>query len=165
VCGKLRAMAAARGDDEMLLIARTDAYRVSRSAETTISRCRDYVAAGADALMVLDLGPDGIAPFREAFPRTPLCWIGGIAEPVSSRGELETAGFAIATYPFNTIGAVTEAIVAIWSGFADTGRPKSLGKPVPAVVAQALDVIGLERSLEIERQTTEAVVTETGARR
>jgi 2-methylisocitrate lyase-like PEP mutase family enzyme len=156
VCSKLCAMASARSGEGPLLIARTDALRVTKSVDETISRCRDYLAAGADALMVLDLGPDGTAPFRQAFPRTPLVWIGGIVAPAPTEAEIIKSGIAIAVYPFNTIGAVTEAILATWKDFAETGRPASLQRPAAKLVTEALDLIGLEQSLEIERRTTEA---------
>jgi methylisocitrate lyase len=156
VCGKLRAMAATRGDADVLLIARTDTLRVTRSVDATIARCRAYLAAGADALMILDLEPGGAAPFRKAFPQVPLVWIGGIAEPVPTAAELEEAGFSVAVYPFNTIGAATEAMRAMWSGFAETGRPGLLSKPCAKVVADALEIIDLGRAIEIERNTTEA---------
>lgn len=156
VCGKLRAMAAARDRQDTLLIARTDGLRVTGSIEATIARCRDYLAAGADALMVLDLGPDRIAAFRQAFPSIPLIWIVGLAEAAPTQAELAAAGFALAVYPFNTIGAVHEAILATWSDYAHSGRPGYLKRPAPAIVAEALDLIGLEAALEIERTTTEA---------
>jgi methylisocitrate lyase len=155
VCGKLRAMAAARRPDETLLIARTDAWRVTHAADAALARCRAYVEAGADALMVLDLAPDAAKPFRSAFPRTPLIWIGGIAEPIPTQGELAAAGFAMALYPFNTIGAITEAMRATWRDFTATGRPASAATPYAALAREALDIIGLEASLEIERNTTE----------
>jgi len=156
VCGKLHAMVSARSREGPLLIARTDALRVTKSMGETITRCRHYLAAGADALMVLDLGPDGAAPFRQAFPRIPLVWIGGIAAPVPTEAEIMKSGIAIAVYPFNTIGAVTEAALATWKDFAETGRPASSQRSAAKLVVEALDIIGLERSLEIERNTTEA---------
>lgn len=78
VCGKLRAMAEACGRDGPLLVARTDAFRVTADIDATIARCRDYVAAGAAGLMVLDLGPDRMAPFRKEFPGIPFFWIVGL---------------------------------------------------------------------------------------
>jgi 2-methylisocitrate lyase-like PEP mutase family enzyme len=156
VCGKLRAMAAARDGQDTLLIARTDALRVTGSVDATIARCGDYLAAGADALMVLDLGPDRIASFRQAFPDTPFFWIVGLAETVPTQQELGAAGFAVAVYPFNSIGAVHEAILAAWRGYAESGRPGQFNRPAPAIAAEALAAIGLEASLEIERETTEA---------
>jgi len=156
VCGKLSAMAAARGDHDTMLIARTDVLRVTGSIDDTIARCREYLAAGADALMVLDLGPDCAASFRAAFPATPLAWIGGIVEPVPTQKELDAAGFAIATYPFNTVGAMSEAVLNTWRGFAEAGRPAKFERPHSAVLADALAQVDLEASLAIERKTTEA---------
>jgi 2-methylisocitrate lyase-like PEP mutase family enzyme len=155
VSEKLRAMAAARRPEETLLIARTDAWRVTHAADATLARCHAYVEAGADALMVLDLTPDAAKPFRSAFPYTPLIWIGGIAEPIPTLTELAEAGFAVALYPFNTVGAITVAMLATWRDFVTTGRPASVAKPYAALAREALDIIGMERSLEIERSTTE----------
>jgi methylisocitrate lyase len=155
VCEKLRAMSAARRRDETLLIARTDAWRITHAADATLARCRSYLEAGADALMVLDLTPDAAGLFRSTFPRTPLIWIGGIVEPIPTQSELAEAGFAMALYPFNTIGAITAAMLATWRDFGATGRPASAGRPYAALAREALDIIGLERSLEIERNTTE----------
>ena len=159
VSEKLHAMAAARRPDETLLIARTDAWRITHAADATLERCRAYLEAGADALMVLDLTPDAAKPFRTAFPHTPLIWIGGIAEPIPTQSELAEAGFAMALYPFNMIGAITTAMLATWRDFGTTGRPASAGTPYAALAREALDIIGLERSLEIERNTTERAPT------
>ena len=52
--------------------------------------------------------------------------------------------------------AATEAMRAMWSGFAATGRPGTLSKPCGKVVAEALEIIDLDRAIEIERDTTEA---------
>jgi 2-methylisocitrate lyase-like PEP mutase family enzyme len=155
VSGKLRAMAAARSPDETLLIARTDAWRVTGSLEDTLGRCRAYLEAGADALMVLDLAPADAGAFRANFSGTPLIWIGGIAEPIPTLHELSAAGFAMALYPFNTIAAVTEAVLSTWRAFAVSGRPPALARPYPAIAAEALGIVGIEHSLEIERNTTE----------
>ena len=155
VCGKLRAMAEACGRDGPLLVARTDAFRVTADIDATIARCRDYVAAGAAGLMVLDLGPDRMAPFRKEFPGIPFFWIVGLTQIVPSLEELGTAGFAVAVYPFNTIGAVHEAVVATWSGFTTTGRPAPFLRPATEIVADALGTIGLKAALAIERVTTE----------
>jgi len=156
VCGKLAAMAEAGEGSGAMLIARTDALRVSGSIEATIMRCRDYLAAGATALMVLDLGPDRMAPFRDAFPQTPFVWIVGMAAAVPTQSDLSAAGFAAAVYPFNTIGAVHEAIVRTWRDYATTGRPAAFDRLAAAIVNDALDAIGIEGALKIERKTTES---------
>ena len=155
VCAKLREAVAARGSDECLVIARTDALRVTRSVEETLVRCSRYAETGVDALMILDLGIDQIRIFRAAMPNMPIAWIGGIAEPVPTAVQLHDAGFAIAAYPFNTIGAATEAMLATWRDFTTTGRPALPLVPTAKTVAKALSLIGLEHYLEIERATTE----------
>jgi 2-methylisocitrate lyase-like PEP mutase family enzyme len=156
VCGKLRAVTNSGGEDGPLVIARTDALRVTNDVTTTIVRCRQYIASGAEALMVLDLGPDRIAPFRKEFPRIPIFWLIGLAQVVPTRAELAAAGFTAAVYPFNTIGAVHEAVVGVWRDFKASGRPASFDRPATAIVADALEVIGLETALAIERSTTES---------
>jgi len=60
VAAKLRAAVAARRDPDLLLIARSDALRVTRSLEETAARCAAYLEAGADMLMVLDLEPESV---------------------------------------------------------------------------------------------------------
>ena len=118
---RLRVAASARRDPKLLLIARTDALRVS-GLDEAIARARAYRAAGADAVMILDLAPEQVAEVRVALPGVPLVWIGGVVPPVPSRDALAAAGFALALYPFNTIAAIADVVSALWTGFAETGR-------------------------------------------
>lgn len=161
VAGKLRAMreAAAQacgGAAAPLLIARTDAWRVNRDIDETVDRCGCYIEAGAQALMVLDLGPGDAALVRDAFAAVPLVWIGGIAEPVPSAAELHAAGFSLALYPFNSIAAVTEALSETWRAMLAEGRPLRPPRPAPATLARAFEVIGMDAHWKIERETTES---------
>lgn len=118
---RLRAAVAARRDPDLLLIARTDALRVS-GLDEAIARAQAYHAAGADAVMILDLGPEQASLARAALPGVPLVWIGGVVPPLPSLDELAAAGFAIALYPFNTIAAIAETVSDLWTGFRATGR-------------------------------------------
>jgi methylisocitrate lyase len=155
VCGKLQSVVGACEKGELLVIARTDALRITRSVDQTLERCRRYAGCGIDMLMVLDLGVEQALKFREAFPALPLVWIGGIAEPVPTTAQLQAAGFAMAVYPFTSTGAMTESLLATWRGVLDTGRPPLAPTPVSQTVETALRLIGLERYLDIERSTTE----------
>ena len=118
---RLRVALAARRDAGLMIVARTDAWRVTKSLEETLARCRAYAEAGVDALMVLDLKPQDVGAVRSALP-LPLAWIGGVVAPVPSLAELEAAGFALALYPFNTIAAVTAAVDDLWREMRATGR-------------------------------------------
>lgn len=121
MASRLKVAAAARRDRDLILVARTDALRVTRSVEATLTRCRLYAEAGADAIMVLDLDPGRAAVFREALPSTPLVWIGGVVPPIPSVGELADAGFALACYPFNGVAAISAALGDLWQGLARHG--------------------------------------------
>jgi methylisocitrate lyase len=118
---RLRAALTARRDPNFMLIARTDALRVS-GLDHAIERARAYRAAGADAVMILDLQPDQVAQAKAALPGVPLVWIGGVVPPVPSRDELAASGFALALYPFNTIAAIAEVVSCLWARFSVTGR-------------------------------------------
>src|SRR3546814_5430258 len=85
---RLRTAASARRTAAFAIVARTDALRVTGSIDETLTRCATYVEAGADALMVLDLGPAGAPQFRTPFPETPLVWIVGVAPPIDRTNTL-----------------------------------------------------------------------------
>ncbi|WP_082826040.1 isocitrate lyase/PEP mutase family protein [Croceicoccus estronivorus] len=118
---RLRAAVQARRDPDLLLIARTDALRVSGPDEA-VARARAYAAAGADAIMILDLGPEQACTMQAQLPGIPLVWIGGVVPPVPETLALAKAGFAIALYPFNTIAAIAGAVSTLWETLRDTGR-------------------------------------------
>jgi methylisocitrate lyase len=147
---RLRTAVAARRSRDFVIVARTDALRVTKSLDEAIARCRDYVAAGADALMILDLGPDQAGAARAAFPDTPLIWIGGVSPPIPSLDQLRAAGFALACYPFNGIAAIATQLGDLWAGLAADG---TIAQP-PEMLARAreetLDLVGMQRLWNIE---------------
>jgi len=151
--GKLRAMREAQPGGPVL-IARTDALRTSGSLDAALERCARFAEAGAEAVMVLDLGLEGAAAIAKSLS-VPLVWIGGIAEPVPTAAQLEAAGFALALYPFNTIGAVTNAVTTTWRGFSANGCPAVPARPSSQTAAAALGLIGMDTAWRIERATTE----------
>lgn len=120
---RLQVAARARRTPRMVLIARTDALRVTGSLDEAITRGRAFVAAGAEALMILDLTPDQAAAVTASLPGTPLVWIGGVAAPIPTVEDLARAGFALALYPFNGVAAATVALNDLWRGFFRDGTP------------------------------------------
>jgi 2-methylisocitrate lyase-like PEP mutase family enzyme len=156
VAGKLGAAVAARRDHDVTLIARTDAWRVTKSLDETITRGRSFADVGVDALLVLDLGPDDASRVRQELPDLPLVWIGGIAEPVPDRAALEAAGFTILLYPFNTVAALIEAVTAAWKSYCDSGRPARPAVPTPETLQTALRLVEMEKYWNIEQRTVEA---------
>jgi methylisocitrate lyase len=118
---KLSAAVRARTNPDFLVIARTDAVRVTGSIAEAITRGHIYRATGIDALMILDLEPHQVAGVRAALPDIPLVWIGGVVPPVPNIRMLEQAGFSLALYPFNTIAAIAETVGALWTTLRETG--------------------------------------------
>ena len=147
---RLAAALGARRSPDLVVVARTDALRVTGSLDETIARCRAYVAAGAEALMVLDLGPDQAAAVREACPGAPLVWIGGVSPPIPPLAALDAAGFALACYPFNGIAALSAGLADLWAELAERGTIGQSDELLARARAEALDLADLRRAWEIE---------------
>jgi 2-methylisocitrate lyase-like PEP mutase family enzyme len=150
MASRIRAAAAARHDRELVLVARTDALRVTGSVDQALERCRRYVDAGADALMVLDLAPEQAEPFRHTFPETPLIWIGGVSPPVPSVDDLTAAGFALACYPFNGIAEISVALADLWTRLAEGGRIAQDPQLLARARAHALALADMQRAWDLE---------------
>lgn len=154
-CARIRVARHALAGEDTLLIARTDALRVTGSLDATLERCRALREAGAQALLVLDLGVDQAARFREALPAVPLVWIGGVHEPIPTTYQLQQAGFAAALYPFNAVAAVTDALQRTWGGLKAQGLPTQPSRPASQVLKDAFAIVGMEHNWKIESETTE----------
>ncbi len=147
---KITVAAAARRDPNLLIIARTDALRVTKSLDETLTRSRALIDAGAEALMVLDLGPEQAARFRKAFPSTPLVWIGGVTAPIPTSDQLAAAGFALAVYPFNTVAAVTASVADLWRGLATRGAVDQSADFLARMRGETLALADLQTFWDIE---------------
>ena len=147
---RLRTAAAARRNDDLVIVARTDALRVTKSLVEAIDRCGRYVEAGADALMVLDLGPDQAPLFREAFPGTPLVWIGGVVPPVPPLEALEQAGFSLACYPFNAVAEIATRLADLWSELARSGELGQADETLSRARKDTLDLVDMQKLWDIE---------------
>ena len=145
---KLRAAVAARR--ELLVIARTDALRVTGSTEEMLERCAAFAAAGVDALMVLDLEPAAATELRDRLPDLPLAWIGAVADPGPSVDEMRAAGFSLALFPFNTVAAIIDAVAATWKPLLERGRLEQTPELLARTRAEALELTRIPRAWEVE---------------
>ncbi|MGZ8362039.1 MAG: isocitrate lyase/PEP mutase family protein [Allosphingosinicella sp.] len=147
---RLRVATMARRNEDLVIVARTDALRVTKSLDEVVDRCGQYVEAGADALMVLDLGPEQSPKLREAFPRVPLVWIGGVVPPVPSLAALENAGFRLACYPFNTVAEITTRLGDLWGRLARTGEVDQSSEMLARAKKETLDLVDMRTLWDIE---------------
>lgn len=136
--------------DDTVLIARTDAMRVSKSIDDVVARGKTYLAAGADMLLVLDASPAIMSDLRDAMPGVPIAWIGGVSPLVPSAKALKDAGFALALYPFNTVAAMAAAVRDVWSEFPETGKVNASADFLARMRAETLDIVDMQDYWDIE---------------
>jgi methylisocitrate lyase len=108
---KLRAAVEARGDDDLVIIGRTDA-RQPLGLEEAIRRGQLYREAGADVVFVE--APRSVDELREvarAIPDAPLFanMIEGGKTPLLSSAELQELGYQIVVYPLSALFSAAKA--------------------------------------------------------
>lgn len=127
MCENIAAAAAARRDDALVLIARTDA-RGTDSLDAAIERGRMYLEAGADWIF-----PEALTS-REEFARfadtidAPL--VANMTEfgagPLLSLSELAELGFAVVLYPVTLLRIAMKAMEAALGVIGDEGSQREL---------------------------------------
>lgn len=149
---KLKTAVAARRSPDLMILARTDALRVTGSIDAAIERCEAYVKTGVDGLIVLDLEPTQAAEVRSRLPDTPLIWIGAVADSGPTLSELREAQFAMALYPFNTVAAIIEGVSNTWAALRNDGRLAQTPELLTRTRAEALETLRMNRLWEIEER-------------
>jgi 2-methylisocitrate lyase-like PEP mutase family enzyme len=102
----------ARSDDDLLVIARTDA-RAPLGLDAAIERANRYAAAGADVIFVE--APQGIDEVeriaREVDAPLLINLVLGGMTPIESAAQLQDLGYAIAIHPSDPLGRATFAML------------------------------------------------------
>src|SRR3954451_5093885 len=109
---KVRAAVEARGDGELLIIARTDA-RAVEGLDPALECARRYREAGADALFVeAPESEQEIEAVAGAFPDVPLVfnWVDGGKTPQLPVDRIRELGFALVIFPVTTLFAAARAV-------------------------------------------------------
>ena len=150
---KLRAAVDARGDDDLVIIGRTDALQ-PLGLEEAIRRGRLYREAGADVVFVE--APRSVDELREvarAIPDAPLFanMIEGGKTPLLSSAELQELGYKVVVYPLSALFSATKAVEETYRALyeenttaARQGAMVSLG--------QFEEIIGVPGWQELEQQ-------------
>jgi 2,3-dimethylmalate lyase len=147
---KLKAAVDARVDEDMFIMARTDAIAVS-GVEEAIERSNRYVEAGADLIFVE--APTSKEDMRrcnkEIDAPTMAIQIEGGKTPLLTAKELEKLGFNAVVYPNVTVYATAWALRGLWEGLKKHGTTKHwLDKIIPFDDFNTL--IGLDKIREKE---------------
>ena len=152
---KLRAAVDARRDRDFVIIGRTDTLRVTHSFPDTLERCRAYVAAGVDMLMVMGASPEDMRALRRELPSVPQVWLSGLSGDELSVPEIRALGVSLLIYPVTVPVVVTQAVLDVLTRLRDTGRLGLSEEYVTGTRNRILELIGIPKYWEIEEQTTE----------
>lgn len=127
MCAKMRAAAAARSDENTVIIARTDARGVE-NFDAAVDRARKYIAAGADWVF-----PEALATREEfqAFAKAvtvPL--VANMTEfgksPLLTFAELSEMGYRVVLYPVTLLRVAMKAAETTLSILAADGTQRDL---------------------------------------
>ena len=119
---KIRAAAAARGDPDFLIIARTDA-RTEHGIDEAIRRGRLYEEAGADIIFIesLETVDEMKRVNREIRKPTIANMVEGGRTPFLPAWELQEIGYSAVIFPITTLYAAAKAVYDVLADLRENG--------------------------------------------
>lgn len=147
---KIKAAVDARVDQDLVIMARTDAVAIS-GIDAAIERANRYAEAGADLIFVEapTSREDMLRSNREINAPTNAIQIEGGKTPLLTVKELEELGFNVVVYPNATVYATAWALMGLWEGLKKNGSTKHwLDKIIPFDEFNAL--VGLDKIRDLE---------------
>jgi len=147
---KIKAAVDARVDQDLVIMARTDAVATDGLNEA-IERGNRYAEAGADLIFVEapTSREDMLRTNREIKAPTNAIQIEGGKTPLLTVKELEELGFNVVVYPNVTVYATAWALKGLWEGLKKNGSTKHwLDKIIP--FNEFNTFIGLDKVRELE---------------
>ena len=126
MCEKIQAACSARKDENFLIIARTDA-RSAEGFDSTVSRAKAYVDAGADLIFPEALQTEKeFKKFAKAI-KVPL--LANMTEfgvsPLLNAEELFSIGYKIVIYPVSALRVTMKSTQLLYQGIKKEGAQKS----------------------------------------
>ena len=119
---RIKAAADARGEDDFVLMARTDAHAVE-GQEAALARALKYVEAGADMIFAEALTT--LDEYRQFTSSLPVPVLANLTEfgrtPMFTVDELREAGVAVALYPLTAFRAMSAAALQAFTTLRRNG--------------------------------------------
>ncbi|RPI43612.1 MAG: oxaloacetate decarboxylase [Betaproteobacteria bacterium] len=152
MCGKIRAACDARVDEDLVIIARTDALLVE-GIDAALERGRAYEAAGADMIFVESpLTMEHLTAIPKAFRVGTLFNMASSGKtPFLHRDELEKLGFKLAIYPNFAILAAIPAVRHFLRELREKGTVAHLVKDM-ATFTEWFDIVGMDSVKALEEK-------------
>jgi len=124
---RITAAVDARGDDEFVIMARTDAH-ASEGADAAIERARAYAAAGADMIFAEALHE--LEEYRRFTQAVEVPVLANITEfgrtPLFTVTELESVGVGLVLYPLSAFRAQSQAALQVFDAIRRDGTQKAV---------------------------------------
>ena len=136
---RIRAAVDARADNDILIMARTDARAVN-GFEDALARCHDFVAEGADIVFLeAPVSVEEMRRFCVEIPRPTMAnMIDGGKTPILPPAQLEAIGYQIAAYPLvllsSAIAAMNQVLAALREGNLAARPPELTFEALQAAV-------------------------------
>ncbi len=153
---RIRAACEARRDDDLVVIARTDA-RAVLGLDAALRRAEAYRAAGADVLFVeAPVGEAEVEAVARALAGVPLLINlgGGGKTPMLPAGRLEALGFRLAIYPGDLQKAAIRAMREVAQALRRDGTTAALADRMVSF-EERFELVGLSRYREVEERYRE----------
>lgn len=150
--GKIKAAAAARQDQDFVIIARTDA-RTSLGIEEALRRGKAFAAAGADVLFIES--PESLDEMRLITSSFDIPVLANMVEggrtPLMTVKELEALGYGLVIFPTSSTYITAQAVIRVMQELKATGTTQGLvGDMIP--FQQFNELVGLPAVRDIENQ-------------
>ncbi len=149
---KIRVAVEARGSDDILIIARTDA-RTAHGLDEALRRAEAYAKAGADILFVES--PESEQEMKQICASFDVPLIANMVEggrtPVLSAAALTALGYKIAIFPAAGFLAAGAALDAIYQTLAREGSSVNASTPLYPF-SEFTKLMGFEEVWEFERR-------------
>ncbi len=152
---KLRAAGAARTDEDLVIIARTDALAVT-GLDDTLRRCAAYAAAGADVLFVEALRTQEEIDRIRREVDVPLLYnfVEHGKSPLIPVPQLEALGFKIVIFPGSLMLSVCTLAQRILQEIRRHGTTANLLGEMGSVV-DLFNLMGMQEALALDAKWTE----------
>lgn len=149
---KIRAAADARLNDDMVIIARTDAL-ACEGLDAAVRRGKSFRDAGADLIFVeAPTSRSDVRTIAERLTGIPLMynWVEGGRSPALTSAELAELGFRLVIFPLATLLAATEGTQRILAEVRRAGTPAAALSGLPEF-SHFTDLVGLREIQRMEQ--------------